>query len=127
SLYATHQYRAKGTHMSEVSDDTIATKVQIGMRIISADGVSIGKVWQVHFRDTETYIEVRPRTFWNTLLEFSYRPQLSKLGDLFVPADSIARIEGKRVHMQLDAEAVKACVSRPPWIEHEKMPTDSVE
>ena len=56
--------------MSELSDDTIATKVQNGMRIVSADGVYIGKVWQVHFRDTEACIEVRPRTLWNTLLEF---------------------------------------------------------
>ena len=48
--------------------DTLITKVHGGMRIISADGVSIGKVWQVHFRDTEACIEVRPHTLGNALL-----------------------------------------------------------
>ena len=113
--------------MSEVFDDAIATKVQIGMRIISADGVYIGKAWQVHFRDTEAYIEVRPRTFWNALLSVATSNFQTKISHLFVPADAITRVVGKRVHMQLDAEAVRACVSRPPWIEHEKLPATGWE
>jgi hypothetical protein len=36
--------------------DTLSTKIHRGMRVISADGVSVGNVWRVHFRDTETYI-----------------------------------------------------------------------
>ena len=40
--------------------DTLTTNIHEGMQVISADGVSVGKVWRVHFRDTETCIEVRP-------------------------------------------------------------------
>jgi hypothetical protein len=109
--------------MSELSDDTIATQVHNGMRIISADGVYIGKVCQVHFRDTEAYIEVRPHTLWNTLLEaLALRQRHPTLSHLFLSGDTITQVVGKRVHVQLNAGAVRSCVSRPPWIEREKIP-----
>ena len=106
-----------------MSSNTLITKVLGGMRIISADGVSVGNVWRVHFRDTETCIEVRPHSLSNTLLDaFTLRQEQTNSSHLFVPGRTITQIVGKRVHVQLDAEAVSACVSRPPWIEHEKMP-----
>ena len=103
--------------------DTLTTNVHEGMQVISADGVSVGKVWRVHFRDTETCIEVRPQSLSNALLNaFTLRQEQTNSSHLFVPGRTITQIVGKRVHVQLDAEAVSACVSRPPWIEHEKMP-----
>jgi hypothetical protein len=101
--------------------DTLTTKVYRGMRFISADGVYIGKVRQVHFRDTEAYVEVRPHSFWDAFLEvFALRPMQPDSSHLFLPAHAITQVVGKRVYVQLDAEAVRACTSRPPWIEHEK-------
>ncbi|MEO6071972.1 MAG: hypothetical protein ABIP67_01625 [Burkholderiales bacterium] len=106
-----------------MSSDTLITKVRGGMRIISADGVSVGTVWRVHFRDTETCIEVRPQSLSNALLNaFTLRQEQTNSSHLFVPGRTITQIAGKRVHVQLDAEAVSACVTRPPWIEHEEMP-----
>jgi hypothetical protein len=103
--------------------NTFITQVHNGMRIISADGVYVGKVWQVHFRDTEASIEVRPYTFWEAFLEvFVLRQMHPTSGHLFLPADSITQIVGKRVQVKLDARAARACVSRPPWIKREKIP-----
>ena len=103
--------------------DTLNTKVHAGMRVISADGVDIGNVRRIHFRDTEACIEVRPRSLWNALLQaFTLRQEQTGLGHLFLPARTITHVEGKGVHVRLDAEAVSACVSRPPWIEREKIP-----
>jgi len=102
--------------------DDFITKVHGGMRIISADGVSIGNVWQVHFRDTEACIEVHPYTFWNALLEgLALRQRQTNISHLFLPANTITQVVGKRVHVRLDAQAVRDCVSRPPWIGHEGM------
>src|SRR6476660_2265168 len=106
-----------------MSSETLIAKIHGGMRVISADGVSIGTVWQLHFRDTETCFEVRPRTSWNALLDaFSLRPLQPHSSHLFRPGGAITQVAGKRVHVRLDAEAARVCVSRPPWIEHEKMP-----
>ena len=103
--------------------DTVITKVHSGMRVISADGVYIGNVWQVHFRDTEACIEIRPHSFWNVLLEaLALRHEHTNSSHLFLAARTIAQEVSKRVHVRLDAEAVRACVSRPPWIEQEKIP-----
>jgi len=104
-----------------MSSNTLITKVYGGMRLISADGVSIGTVWRVHFRDTEAYIEVRPHSLTNALLEaFAIRQRQPNSSHLFLPGHTIAQVVGKRVHVRLDAEAVNACVSRPPWIEPDK-------
>jgi hypothetical protein len=101
--------------------DTLITKVQSGMRIISADQVCIGKVRRVHFRDTEAYIEILPRSFWNTFLEvFALRQMQPSWSHLFLSGDTISQVVGKRVYLKLGAEAVRACVSRPPWIEPEE-------
>ena len=101
--------------------DTVITKVHSGMRIISADGVAIGTVWRVHFRDTEACIEVRPYSLTNALLgAFALRQRQPNSSHLFLPGHMSTHVVGKRVHVRLDAEAVRACVSRPPWIETEK-------
>ena len=104
-----------------MSSDTLITKVYGGMRLISADGVSIGTVWRVHFRDTEAYIEVRPHSLTNALLEaFAIRQRQPNSSHLFLPGHTIAQVVGKRVHVRLDAGTVRTCVSRPPWIEPDK-------
>jgi len=104
-----------------MSSTTLITKVLGGMRIISADGVSVGNVWRVHFRDTEACIEVRPHSLTNALLEaFTLRQEQPNSSHLFLPGQTISQVTGKRVHVRLDAEAASACVSRPPWIEPEK-------
>ena len=101
-------------------NDSAVTKVHGGMRVISADGVTVGTVWRVHFRDTEACIEVRPYSFWNTLLEGLALRQMQPASDhLFLSAHIITQVVGKRVDVRLDAEAARACVSRPPWIERE--------
>src|SRR3954447_16106535 len=101
--------------------DAFITQVHGGMRVISADGASVGNVWRVHFRDTEACIEVRPYSFWNALLEgLALRQMQPASSHLFLPGQTITHIVGKRVHVRLDAEAVSACMSRPPWIEPEK-------
>jgi hypothetical protein len=106
-----------------MSSDTLITKIHEGMRIISADGVSIGNVRHVHFRDTEACIEVRPRNLLNALVEvLTPRQEQTSSSHLFLPARTITQVVDKRVHVRLDAEAVRACVSRPPWIEEEKTP-----
>ena len=104
-----------------MSSDTIIAKVYSGMRVISADGVSMGTIWHMHFRDTEACIELRPHSLTNDLLEaFALRQRQPDSSHLFLPGQTITHVVGKRVHVRLDAEAVRACVSRPPWIEPEK-------
>lgn len=106
-----------------MASDTFITKVHSGMWIISADSVHIGKVWQVHLRDTEACIEVRPQSLWNALLDaFTLRQEQTNSSHLFLPARTITQVVRKRIHVRLDAEAVRACVSRPPWVEHTKIP-----
>jgi hypothetical protein len=101
--------------------DTLITKVHSGMRIISVDGVYVGKVRRVHFRDTEAYIEIHPQSFWNSFLAvFALRQMQPSWSHLFLAGDTITQVVSKRVHVKLDAEAVRACVSRPPWIEPEE-------
>lgn len=103
-----------------MSSDTFVTQVHSGMRVISADGVMVGNVWRVDFRDTEACIEVRPYSFWNTLLEgLALRQEQPTSSHLFVPGRAVAQIERKRVQVRLDAEVVRACVSRPPWLDSE--------
>jgi hypothetical protein len=103
--------------------DTLITKVHGGERVISADGVSVGHVWRIHLRDAEACIEVHPRSFWNAFLDaLALRQWQTNSTHLFLPARTITQVAGKRVHVRLDAEAVRACVSRPPWIEHEEIP-----
>jgi hypothetical protein len=100
-------------------NDTLSTKIHRGMRVISANGVSVSNVWRVHFRDTEACIEVRPYSFWTALLEaFTLRQEQPNSSHLFLPGQTITQVVGKRV--QLDAAAASASVSRPPWIEPEK-------
>jgi len=102
-------------------NDTLSTNIHRGMRVISADGVSVGNVWRVHFRDTEACIEVRPHSLTNALLEaFTLRQEQPNSSHLFLSGQTISQVIGKRVHVRLDAEAASACVSRPPWIEPEK-------
>jgi len=100
--------------------DTFVTQVHGGEWVISADGVTVGNVWRVHFRDTEACIEVRPYNFWNALLEgLALRQEQPNSSHLFLAGRTVTRVTGKRVHVRLDAKAVRACVSRPPWIERE--------
>jgi hypothetical protein len=120
ALFCYYQLNKVGVYMPS---HTLSTKVHEGIQVISADGVSVGKVWRVHFRDTETCIEVRPQNLSNALLNaFTPRQEQTNSSHLFVPGRTISEVEGKRVHLRLDAEAVRACVSRPPWIEHEEIP-----
>jgi hypothetical protein len=101
--------------------DTLITKVYVGMQVISADDVYIGKVWHVHFRDTEACIEVRPHTFWNAFLEaLAVRQRQPNSSHLFLPGHTITQVVGKRIHVRLDAGEARTCVSRPPWVEPEK-------
>jgi hypothetical protein len=101
--------------------DTLSTKIYRGMRVISVDNISIGNVWHVHFRDTEACIEVRPQSLWNAFLEaLALRQMQPNSSHLFLSARTITHVVGKHVHVRLDAEAVRACSSRPPWIDGEK-------
>ncbi len=103
-----------------MTSNSLITKVHGGMRVISAGSVSVGNVWRVHFRDAEACIEVRPYSFWNALLEgLALRQTQPASGHLFLLARTITQVVGKRVDVRLDAEAARACVSRPPWIERE--------
>jgi len=103
-----------------MSSDTLATQVYSRMRVISADGVMVGTVWRVHFRGTEACIEVRPYSVWNALLEgLALRQRQPNSSHLFLPGQLITHVVGKRVQVRLDAEVVRACASRTPWIEPE--------
>ena len=100
--------------------DPLVTQIPGGERVVSADGVTVGHVWRVHFRDTESCIEVRPYSFWNALLEaLALRQDQPNSSHLFLAGRTITQVTGKRVRVQLDAKAVSACLSRPPWIERE--------
>lgn len=102
------------------SDNEI-TKVRGGMRVISTDGITIGKVWRVHLRDTEAVIEIRPQSFLRALLDAFVLPQRQPDTDhLFLAAHSISQVVGKRVYVQLAAAAARTCISRPPWIERDR-------
>jgi hypothetical protein len=102
--------------------DTDITKVRSGMRVISAEGSTIGTVWQVHLRDTEATIEVRPQSFLRAFLDaFALREMQPDTDHLFLPAQAITHVvTGRRVFVQLDAAAARACSSRPPWIERDR-------
>jgi hypothetical protein len=103
----------------DMSSNNDITNIRSGMRVFSADGISIGKVWQVHLRDTEAVIEVRPQSFLRTILDvFALHEMQPNSDHLFLPGQIITRVvTGKQVQVGLDAVAARACVSRPPWVE----------
>gem|GEM_PF-1648851 len=102
--------------------DAVITNVHGGMRMISADGIYIGKIWRIYFRDAESCIEIRPHSFWNVLLDALVLRPMPNSSHLFISGHTITRIVSKRVHVRLDAKAARACVNMPPWIEREKIP-----
>jgi len=72
------------------------------MRVISADGVSIGHVWEVHFRDTEAAIGIRPHTFSNALLEvFALR-----IGTLLLQSQGVAKVHHADISLDLESRQV---------------------
>jgi hypothetical protein len=105
-----------------MSSDNIITQVQGGMRVLTIDGVTIGHVWRVHMRDTETCIEIRPRTFWNAVLEALILRPLPTNSHLFLPAQTITHVVNTQVYVRIAAEAARAYSSRPPWIERDPIP-----
>jgi hypothetical protein len=97
-------------------------QIRSGMHVIAADGTDIGTVWQLHLRDTEAVIEVRPKSRLRAFLNvFALREMQPNSDHLFLPGADITQVvSGKHVRVQLDSSTARACVSRPPWIEPER-------
>ena len=90
----------------------IVEQVRDGMEVRSSDGKRLGKVRQVHTRETEIYVEVMARAaFWKL-----WQPEPK---NLFVPASAVAEVAGKRVTLNMDATSARTCTRRPPWIPRE--------
>ena len=103
------------------SDNTL-TQVRSGMLVFSADGKRIGKVWHVYARDTETYVEVHPISFWAGIVAGFVPSGLSPdRGHLFLPGSTVADVSGKRVVLALDRPAVMTCTNRPAWLPREEV------
>lgn len=103
------------------SDGTMA-QVRNEMRVFSSDGKQIGKVWNVFTRETETYVEVHPLSFWQGIVA-GFVPQAVNpgRGHLFLPARVIEQVMGKRVILALERSAAMTCTERPAWIPHEEV------
>lgn len=79
-----------------------------GMQVRSSDSRQIGKVSEVHQRDTDIYIEVVPKASWRFWqVDRRY---------LFLPASAIAEVADRQVTLNMDANAARSCTRRPPWI-----------
>ena len=106
-----------------MSNDVLVQRVHTGMQIITADDVVLGKIWQVHFRDAEAFIEIRPRTFWNAIEDMVIEvPRHANTSHLFIPAQTITHVLKKRVYLNINAANAKTYISRPPWIERGDIP-----
>jgi hypothetical protein len=103
------------------SSSTMA-QVRAQMRVFSSDGKQIGKVWNIFTRETETYVEVHPLSFWQGIVA-GFVPQSADpgRGHLFLPASLIERVAGKRVIVALTRDAAMSCTGRPAWIPHEEV------
>ena len=90
-------------------------RVREGMRMVSSDGVDLGRVGQVYHGtepadaleacEDETSIEVR-------------RESLGRETAMYVPCRAVADVIGSTVRLKLDLEAVTSggWVRRPEWI-----------
>ncbi len=88
-----------------------------GMVVLSSDGKRLGKVRQVHTRDTETYLEVTPRgNLWKPW------QLMVTIQRLFLPGSTVAEVAGKQVRVAMDAKTAKGCTWRPHWIAREGDP-----
>jgi hypothetical protein len=91
------------------------------MRVFSSDGKLIGKVWHVFTRETETYVEVHPLSFWQGILDgFSPQYATAGRGHLYIPAEVIMQVRGKKISLTLKHEEAMACTERPPWLARDK-------
>lgn len=98
---------------------SVQLQVRPGMRVVALDGRQFGEVWDVFARDAEAYIAVHPRSFWRGVVEgFVPRATAPELGLLYLPAESITEVSGKRITMNMTRDAALACTSRPAWLPH---------
>jgi hypothetical protein len=90
--------------------DALLDQVRSGMRVDASNGKRIGKIRQVHQRETEVYLEVRSeRSLW---MELSGR----QLGLLFLPPDTVGAVAEGYVTLTVDPKTAKGYTYRPRWI-----------
>jgi hypothetical protein len=115
--------------MEDIVDEAAIARARVGMGVFSADGERLGKVWQVHRNHTEVAVEVRPQSFWNTVLGvFSLPAWRTDADHLFVPARVVGGIDEKRVVLQEDASTIRATYAyRPAWIPRKNVAIQPVD
>ncbi len=86
--------------------DALLEHVREGMRVHASSGKRLGKIQQVHQRETEVYLEVETvRSFW-----------LRRTGLLFLPPDTVGTVAGTSVTLNVDAKTARGYTYRPRWI-----------
>lgn len=72
-------------------------------------------------RETETYVEVHPLSFWQAILDgFSPQYATAGRGHLYLPAGVITQVRGEKISVVLKREEASACTERPAWLSHDK-------
>lgn len=104
-----------------MDSDSAQAQVRNGMRVLSFDGDRIGKVWNVFTRETETYMEVQPQSFWQGIVDgIAPRYADPERGHLYLPARFIKQVRGKQILLSLKRDEAMACTNRPAWLPREK-------
>ena len=94
-----------------MADRNLIEQVCPGMVALSTDGKRLGKVRQVHTRDTETYLEVTPRgNLWKP-----WQLMVAVKG-LLLPGSTVTEVAGMHVRIAMDAKTAKGCTWRPNWL-----------
>lgn len=89
--------------------DVLLDQVRSGMRVDASDAKRIGKIRQVHQRESEVYVEVETeRSIW-----------LRRSGFLFLPPDTVATVAGDRVTLKVDQKTARGYSYRPRWVPEE--------
>lgn len=104
-----------------MDSESAQAHVRNGMRVIAFDGTRIGKVWNVFTRETETYVEVHPQSFWQGIIDgIASRYADPQRGHLYLPAGVIKEVREKQVRLRLTRDEAIVCTARPSWLAREK-------
>jgi hypothetical protein len=104
-----------------VDKQSVQLLVRPGMQVFEYGGGRIGKVWNVHTRDAETYVEVHPQSFWRGIIDgIAPRYADPERGHLYLPARFVRQVQGKRVILALRRDEAMECTDRPAWLSHDK-------
>ena len=96
-----------------MSSENLINDIWTRMVVRSSDGTHLGHVTHIYRRDSDAYLEVTPRA--NLWKPWQLMVAVQRL---FLPGSTVTAVEGKVVHVSMDAKTAKGCTSRPNWNTH---------